>query len=340
MSGADVGKETRTTTKRYWCDEYIPNPKLLELTGRPVHAREAYLATLEACYNLKAVRPFPLKMMVESSNRCMLHCAMCPRDRMSRAQGDMPFELFAKVIDEAAAGGLYHLSMHQHGEPLMNERLPEMVQGAKARGIPVVNLTTNGILLDETASRALIEAGLDTLVVSFDGITRDAYTLLRGVERYYDRVRDNILRFVQLRRAAGSSKPFVRVHALRPPQVTDEQVETFRAEWSAIVDYVGVGEIASYGEGNEMFDRERGASVARVPCRHLWQQLVVLCTGDVVPCCVDIDARTAVGNVYEESLASIWTGERLQHMRAMHLAGRADELPGCAECVDVFCRAY
>jgi radical SAM protein with 4Fe4S-binding SPASM domain len=89
-----------------------------------------------------------------------------------------------------------------------------------------------------------------------------------------------------------------------------------------------------------MFDRERGASVARVPCRHLWQQLIVLRTGDVVPCCVDIDARTAVGNMYEESLASIWTGERLQHMRAMHLAGRADELPGCAECVDVFCRAY
>jgi len=327
-------------TKRYYCDEYISGAALLELTERPVRTREAYLLTLEACYNLKAVRPFPLKMMVESSNRCMLHCAMCPRDRMSRAQGDMPFELFAKVVDEAAAGGLYHLSMHQHGEPLMNERLPEMVQVAKARGIPVVNLTTNGILLDDIASRALIEARLDTLVVSFDGITRDAYTLLRGVERYYDRVRDNIRRFSQLRRAYGFSKPFLRIHALRAPQVTDEEVEAFRAEWRGVVDHVGVGEIAPYGEGNEMFDRERGAALARVPCRHLWQQLIVLRTGDVVPCCVDIDGQTAVGNVYEESLASIWMGERLQHMRAMHLAGRADELPGCAECVDVYCRAY
>jgi radical SAM protein with 4Fe4S-binding SPASM domain len=327
-------------TRRYSCDEFIPGAAMLELTERPVRNRDEYLATLEACYNFKAVRPFPLKMMVESSSRCMLECAMCPRGRMTRPKGDMPFELFEKVIDEAAGNGLYHLSMHQHGEPLMNERLPEMVQAAKARGIPVVNLTTNGILLDETASRALIEAGLDTLVVSFDGITRDAYTLLRNVEKYYDRVRDNVLGFARLRREAGLSRPFFRIHALRAPGVTDEQVEAFRAEWGGVADHVGVGEIASYGEGNGLFDAERGAAAARIPCRHLWQQLIVLRSGEVVPCCVDIDAQAAVGNAYEEPLASMWTGERLQRMRAMHLAGRADELPGCAECVDVYCRAY
>jgi len=326
--------------KRYYCDENIPGSTMRELTQRPVTCRDEYLSTLEACYNLKAIRPFPLKIMVESSSRCMLQCAMCPRDRMTRPQGDMPFELFQKVIDEAAPRGLYHLSMHQHGEPLMNERLPEMVQAAKARGVPVVNLTTNGILLDETASRALIEAGLDTLVVSFDGITRDAYTRLRGVEKYHDRVRDNILRFVRLRAASVVLKPFFRIHALRTAEVTDAQVEAFRAEWARVVDDVGIGEIASYGSGNELFDPGRGASVPRVPCRHLWQQLVVLRTGDVVPCCVDIDARVTVGNVCEGSLASIWTGERLNHYRAMHLAGRANELPGCADCIDVFCRAY
>jgi radical SAM protein with 4Fe4S-binding SPASM domain len=326
--------------KRYFYDEYIPGAQLVDLADRPVRKRDEYLVTLEACYNLKVVRPFPLKLMVESSSRCMLHCAMCPRDRMTRAKADLPFELFEKVIDEAAGSGLYHLSMHQHGEPLMNERLPEMVHAAKTRGVPVVNLTTNGVLLDETASRALIEVRLDTLVVSFDGITRDAYALLRGVGKYYDRVRENILRLAHLRKAYGLAKPFLRIHALRPPGVTDDEVEAFRAEWSEVADLVSVGEIGSYGEGNEMFDRARGAAAARVPCRHLWQQLIVLCSGDVVPCCVDIDGHAAVGNVYEESLASIWTGERIEHMRAMHLAGRANELPGCAECMDVYCRAY
>jgi radical SAM protein with 4Fe4S-binding SPASM domain len=327
-------------SRRYYCDEFVPSSTMLELTQRAVTCRDEYLSAIEACYNLKAVRPFPLKMMVESSSRCMLRCAMCPRDRMTRPEGDMPFELFEKVIDEAAARGLYHLSMHQHGEPLMNERLPEMVQAAKARGVPIVNLTTNGVLLDDTASRALIEAGLDTLVVSFDGITRETYARLRGVEKYFDRVRDNMLCFVRLREASGLPRPFFRIHALRTPEVTDEQVEAFRAEWARVADHVGVGEIASYGSGNEMFDPGRGAAARRVPCRHLWQQLVVLRTGDVVPCCVDINAQVTVGNVYEESLASIWRGERLSHYRAMHLAGRADELPGCADCIDVFCRAY
>ena len=93
----------------------------------------------------------------------------------------MRYKLFAKVVDEAAGSGLYDLLMHQHGGPLMNERPSEVVQAAEACGIPVVHLTTNVILLDGPASRALIGAGLDALLVSFSGMTRAARTALRGV---------------------------------------------------------------------------------------------------------------------------------------------------------------
>ncbi len=86
----------------------------------------------------------------------------------------MPCTLFTKVVDAAAGSGLYDVLMHQHGGPLTDARPSELVQAAEACGIPVVNLTTNVILLDEPAVRALIGAGLDGRLVLFSGITRAA----------------------------------------------------------------------------------------------------------------------------------------------------------------------
>lgn len=85
---------------------------------------------------------------------CVPFAPCAPASARGGRRGDMRYKLFAKVVDEAAGSGLYDLLMHQHGGPLMNERPSEMVQAAEACGIPVVNLTTNAILLDGPASRA------------------------------------------------------------------------------------------------------------------------------------------------------------------------------------------
>ena len=103
-------------SRRYYCDEHVPGATIVEVTQRPVTCREQYLLAIEACYNFKVVRPFPLKIMVESSNRCMLRCAMCPRDRMTRPEGDLsPYPLMMKG---ATLRGIF-VGAREHFEGLM-----------------------------------------------------------------------------------------------------------------------------------------------------------------------------------------------------------------------------
>jgi MoaA/NifB/PqqE/SkfB family radical SAM enzyme len=109
---------------------------------------------------------------IEPTSLCNLRCRACIRRSWEGAPGNMTEETFAHFLaglrtldplpETVCFGGF--------GEPLAHPRILEMVAQVKAVGVPEVELTTNGCLLSREVSRALIEAGLDTLWVSLDGI--------------------------------------------------------------------------------------------------------------------------------------------------------------------------
>jgi MoaA/NifB/PqqE/SkfB family radical SAM enzyme len=64
------------------------------------------------------------------------------------------------------------------GEPLLHRRIFEMVRMAKEREC-VTTMTSNGTALTERNGRLLIEAGLDRLAVSIDGMRPETYEAIR-----------------------------------------------------------------------------------------------------------------------------------------------------------------
>jgi MoaA/NifB/PqqE/SkfB family radical SAM enzyme len=95
------------------------------------------------------------------------------------------------------------------GEPLSHPRIVGWVGQAKSLGAEV-ELITNGTLLNEDRSRALIDAGLDVLWVSIDGATPESYADVRlGAE--LPRVIDNMVRFRRMRPWGLLKKPIIGV---------------------------------------------------------------------------------------------------------------------------------
>lgn len=140
------------------------------------------------------------KVYVEPTSRCNLTCRTCMRRAWEGPLGDMSVETFARVVEGLQAfdplptvffGGL--------GEPLAHPRIVEMVAAVKAAGAPAVELITNGCLLHREMSVGLIEAGLDTLWVSLDGITPESYSDIR-LGALLPHVLDNLRTFKMARR--------------------------------------------------------------------------------------------------------------------------------------------
>jgi len=150
------------------------------------------------------------KVYVEATNVCNLACVMCMRNIWEESSGFMEEAIFEKILD-----GIEKLSFPPtvffggFGEPLAHPHIVDMVAAAKKVGA-TVELITNATLLTPERSRQLIQAGLDTLWISLDGIHPESYADIRlGAE--LQKVLENIETFQRLRPPAHLPHPKIGI---------------------------------------------------------------------------------------------------------------------------------
>ncbi len=108
----------------------------------------------------------PLWLLLELTYRCPLHCVFCynPTD-FARTSAELDTADWIRVLGEARALGAVQLGL-SGGEPLARDDLEVIVAEAHRLGF-YTNLITSGVGLNEFRIRALKEAGLDHIQLSF-----------------------------------------------------------------------------------------------------------------------------------------------------------------------------
>jgi MoaA/NifB/PqqE/SkfB family radical SAM enzyme len=148
----------------------------------------------------------PVCLYLETTNRCNLLCTTCPRTYAElEPPADMSWKLFTSIVDQIPK--LQRAVLHGVGEPMLVKHLPRMVRYLKDRGSYVL-FNTNGTVLNEKNGRALIEADLDELRVSFDAANAESYLAVRG-KNYFHRILKNVRAFRELQVREGHLKPRV-----------------------------------------------------------------------------------------------------------------------------------
>ena len=122
--------------------------------------------------NLRHLHPLQ-QLFWESTLRCNVHCLHCGSDcSSSEITPDMPAEDFLRVIDQSVTP---HVDPHKvliiisGGEPLMRKDLAEVGAALQQRGYPW-GMVTNGLALTPKRFEELLNAGLCSMAISFDGM--------------------------------------------------------------------------------------------------------------------------------------------------------------------------
>ncbi len=134
--------------------------------------------------NALAKRPGPpLWLLLELTYRCPLHCVFCynPTD-FARNEQELTTDDWLRVLREARALGAVQLGL-SGGEPLTREDLEVIVAEAHTLGF-YTNLITSGVGLTETRIKALKEAGLDHIQLSFQDSTREMNDFLSSTRTF------------------------------------------------------------------------------------------------------------------------------------------------------------
>jgi MoaA/NifB/PqqE/SkfB family radical SAM enzyme len=282
--------------------------------------------------------PLPLfeEIRIENTNSCGYRCVMCPREKLTRSLGYMSVEDFELVLDRVGPKE-EQVHLHGFGEPLLDRSLVQKIKRLKAKAPKSQSLifSTLGVKIPDI--EALATSGLDQIIVSFYGFSRESYAKIHGFDGL-DRVKTNLERLSAAIQEARSPlqiclkipSPNFSTSAL--PVAMPPDMAAF-CQWAENLNLdLGYWSRAhNYGNGRSFNKPDPDLLCPVVGGR---RKNILNITWDlfVIPCCFDFNATIRFGNLRDQSLEEIFSGPEYQRFVIAHRSGAADDYPVCATC--------
>jgi len=123
--------------------------------------------------------------IIDVTNRCNMACPVCfAYAGASKYVYEPSYEQIVDMIKLLRANSPWACNALQFsgGEPTMRNDLPDLIREAQKAGISHVEVNTNGIRIAEDVEyfRKLLNAGLSTLYLQFDGLRPEIYSKTRA----------------------------------------------------------------------------------------------------------------------------------------------------------------
>ena len=278
----------------------------------------------------QTIPEYPLHVDLELASICNLRCPMCytiSSDFKRRVNTTlMTLELFKRLVDECAAGGVYSIRLSFRGEAFLHPDIVECIRYAKEKGIKEVSTLTNGVRIDEDMFTEIMNLGIDWITFSIDGVG-EVYEKIRRPAKF-DRVVEKLTNFAKIKKAAGKVKPVVKVQTIYPA-ISDNPDEFYEV-------FAPISDLVSSNPLQEAVTEDAMRHLPKVPefvCPQLYQRLVIGADGLAMMCTNDRKSENIVGDVNKSTIHDIWHGEEMNRHREIHQAFMGPEqVEACSKC--------
>jgi len=248
---------------------------------------------------------FPQRIEIELVSDCNLRCTYCPRHHLDGLNGYIDFNLFKKIIDEAASYKDRIIVLHRRGESLLHKNFIEICEYVKGK-FKEIQIATNGTCLNDEKSSAIIDS---LTFISFSIDVPEVYNKTRYPAQYKS-VEEKILRFIELNK--GTVK--TQVSMVQTDETQTSHVEEFKSLWHDKVDRVRI-----YQEHSKdgQFGSLTSKRPERKPCVMPEYEMLIYCDGKAGRCNHDWNGDP-MGDTNKNSLFEIWHSSKYNDLRNQH----------------------
>ena len=170
-----------------------------------------------------------LSLRLDLTNKCNLRCRMCPLsfdEIFYQSKNYVEVAEFRKFAADILPR-TEQLSLSVAYEPLLHPAFPEILAVVRSYGVPFVEFTTNGTLLDEALMNAFIDGGVSRVTFSVDGSCADTYEhIRRGAD--FEKFLRGLDVFARVRAERGASKPELSFNMVLMKKNIDELESVIR----------------------------------------------------------------------------------------------------------------
>ncbi|MBU2514157.1 radical SAM protein [bacterium] len=263
----------------------------------------------------------PKYIQIETTIICNASCWFCPQKKATRTPKKMEDRVWKKIIDDTRGLGITYRPFLLN-EPFVDRRMPEIVRYIKQDSTAKVEFNSNGEALTPERTDEIIDAGVDMIKFSVDGIRKETFDESRGIS--YDKVYTNVKYFIK---AANESKRDIKsvVRMIQLPGTEEEQIE-YKKYWES--------QNPTAVEFTQLYNypwEDQTESLKR-PCIKIIDEMFFYVNGQVTLCCWDTMERGVVGDVNQQSALDIWNGEKMNRYRELLDEGKRCEIRLCSRC--------
>jgi len=301
---------------------------------------------LEGRTKLETVIPLetPFVIFVDPSSACNFKCTYCPTGHLDlikntkRYQGVLKLEVYKKIIDDLKdfKKNIKVLRLYKDGEPFLNKNLAEMISYAKKSGkVDYIDTTTNAALMSKKRLGPVLEAGIDKINVSIDGMSNETYLSFTKTKLEFSEIVENVK---WLYRNKGNTEVTVKI----PGDIISEKEK--KDFFELFGDYSDRIFVENFAPCWPEFDVEEHTGVKITKgiyqqeitetniCPYIFYSFSVNADGLVSSCFLDWKRKLIIGDVRIESMKEIWNSKKMNQLRLTHLEGKRKNIDSCKSC--------
>lgn len=284
----------------------------------------------------------PYSVHIDICSICNFKCNFCFQsdpDAMKKKgykYGSMSFYLFKKITDDLTKfkHKMRKVKIGLHGEPTLHPELPKMIKYMKSKNVTkIIELFTNGSLLNPKLNKEIIDAGLDRVNISVEGLTAEKYKEVTGVPVEMEKFVVNIKNLYDVRK---NCKIYIKIVDIG---LSKEDKAKFYDIFGDICDEIFIENVVPQWNEINKFDVDTtgmyGQKVDRYKevCPFPFMYLHFNFDGTTSPCTLDWGKQVLVGDVSKESALEIWQGKKLKDLQIKLLEKKRDSIPFCDKCL-------
>lgn len=310
--------------------------KAKNITGSSPGGHRTKLSNVLPLQTPYIVQIFPIYACNYKCNYCIFSVDKKDRHFISDTKL-MDLELLKKAVDEMGQfpDKIKTFRFVGIGEPILHKQLSEMIKYAVDKKIANnVELITNASVLTNELSDKIIDAKLDRLVISLQGIDATKYKEIADVTMNFDKFVQNITYFYNNRK---NTKIYIKIvdQALDSKEDEKKFFDIFGGicDTIAIENLVPIHEVEYKNDIAGVQETQFGQPLEDIKiCSQPFYTMQLNPDGNVVPC-YSFQYPTILGNVRNESIYKIWTGKKFNKFRYDMLNKGVDNMSKtCQEC--------
>jgi len=279
--------------------------------------------------------PFPPYVTIELLSDCNFRCRMCALTYQKHHGGQMHISNLKATIREIAKYGSM-IRFIGYCEPLMYRHIKEAVTYVKNYGL-LLHLTTNASTMNRDMADFLVDAGLDSIIYSFQGGSKEEYLKMRALGGpIYERVIENISYFQSIK-----VDTITKLTTTVTQRDSKEDIEKFINDHKSLVDEIQISGFTHFIHVSDHFGEQDvwgqlGISRPKLKedakCFVTNYEMMIKPDGSAYACCGAYTDQLKYGNVFECDIMDIWKGGEAEKMRTKICGGELDSIDNCSVC--------